>query len=756
MDFPRRTRIATQDPVSTRCNRRAQLPGKSGEADDGQTDRTDEAGSGMNVLSLAFAILLSPLGPVQGRLPSPSERPPDEPASRIQTPDRSLSTAESRAPESYANLLRTAEAGWDIDGVTAMRSALAALAAGRVADAARGFDVAATRLPGLSDWARLYGAEMAGRRGDTAGVSQAVLELEPHLARERGALVLAAARRSAGDVAGAVAALAPATASTDAGRRAAAFLLLGELRLAARDTANAIAALRASIQASPASSSALAAARRGAGLTSLTTSDQAAIGNAFLRHGSFDLAITHLDRSLRRAAPAETAAVRIDIARALVNARRYAEAVQRLPRLRRAGVPPAIMAEATVLLARVRLRQGRTDEALALLVSVDSSQPAAATGLFLRADLEHDRNRVTAASALYRRVIAEHPASGEAFEAAMRLGGLEFIAGRYDEAATAYETAAQHGSSATSVQRALFWAGRSRAGVGDTARSRIHFSAAWSTDPTTFYGMRSGETLGYRLRTALGESPVTAATSVGEATGAGARIALLLELGLVDDAALERERARRHFPLAGAGLYGVAETLHDRGQTVEAVRLGREIRRGTDGWNERLLRIVYPLPHGERIVQAARDRGLDPFLVAGLIRQESLFNTDARSVAGAIGLMQVMPRTGRELARRDGLAGFATRQLRDPDVNLRLGTLFFFNLLEQHGGAVVYALAAYNAGPSRVARWKAGDERLDPDLFAERIPFAETRDYVRIVQQNARIYAELYGEDTDAAVSASR
>jgi soluble lytic murein transglycosylase len=223
-------------------------------------------------------------------------------------------------------------------------------------------------------------------------------------------------------------------------------------------------------------------------------------------------------------------------------------------------------------------------------------------------------------------------------------------------------------------------------------------------------------------------------------------MALLLELGLTDDAAFERERARQHFATGSGGLYAVAEALHERGRTVDAVRLGREIRRGANVWDERLLRIVYPLPHGERIIRAARDRGLDPFLVAGLIRQESLFDTRAKSVAGAIGLMQVMPGTGRDLARREGLSGFATGQLQDPDVNLRLGTLFFVNLLNQHGGAVAYALAAYNAGPSRVARWKQQPDMSDPDLFAERIPFAETRDYVRIVQQNARIYAAIYGD----------
>jgi soluble lytic murein transglycosylase len=104
-----------------------------------------------------------------------------------------------------------------------------------------------------------------------------------------------------------------------------------------------------------------------------------------------------------------------------------------------------------------------------------------------------------------------------------------------------------------------------------------------------------------------------------------------------------------------------------------------------------------------------------------------------------------MPATGRELARRDGLRGFSPSMLTDPVVNIRLGTLFIADLLRRHDGAMPYALAAYNAGPSRVTRWLRLPDNGHPDVFAERIPFPETRDYVRIVQQNARIYAELYG-----------
>jgi soluble lytic murein transglycosylase len=111
--------------------------------------------------------------------------------------------------------------------------------------------------------------------------------------------------------------------------------------------------------------------------------------------------------------------------------------------------------------------------------------------------------------------------------------------------------------------------------------------------------------------------------------------------------------------------------------------------------------------------------------------------------------MQVMPATGRELARRDGLRGFSPSMLTDPDINIRLGTLFVAELLERHNGQLPLALAAYNAGPSRVTRWLRLPDNSHPDVFAERIPFPETRAYVRIVQQNARIYAELYGQQAD-------
>jgi soluble lytic murein transglycosylase len=161
-------------------------------------------------------------------------------------------------------------------------------------------------------------------------------------------------------------------------------------------------------------------------------------------------------------------------------------------------------------------------------------------------------------------------------------------------------------------------------------------------------------------------------------------------------------------------------------------------------WNEALLRLVYPFPYRATIEREARRNGLDPFLVAGLIRQESGFHPAARSPAGALGLMQIMPATGTSLARELGIGSFRPARLTEPELNIRMGTRYLATMLARYDGRVGDALAAYNAGPTRMARWRAFPEHADPELFAERLPFTETRDYVRIVQTNAAIYRALY------------
>jgi soluble lytic murein transglycosylase len=155
---------------------------------------------------------------------------------------------------------------------------------------------------------------------------------------------------------------------------------------------------------------------------------------------------------------------------------------------------------------------------------------------------------------------------------------------------------------------------------------------------------------------------------------------------------------------------------------------------------------LFPLPYRAELVADARSRNLNPNLVAGLIRQESEFNPDAISPANADGLMQVRPGTGAEIARAAGIQRFTARMLFQPEVNLKIGAAIFRSMLDKHAGSIEQTLAAYNAGPNRVAQWRTWNTFREPAEFVESIPFTETRDYVQGVLRNAEMYRRLYGE----------
>jgi soluble lytic murein transglycosylase len=137
--------------------------------------------------------------------------------------------------------------------------------------------------------------------------------------------------------------------------------------------------------------------------------------------------------------------------------------------------------------------------------------------------------------------------------------------------------------------------------------------------------------------------------------------------------------------------------------------------------------------------------GLDPYLVASLIRQESEFNAGALSHANAVGLMQLLPKTGKTVAKQVKLKGYSAPQLYTPAVNLQLGTRYFKDMVDKYNGQFEYALAAYNAGTDRVGDWLGQGHYRDPQEFVESIPFTETREYVQAILRNANVYRQLYG-----------
>ena len=151
----------------------------------------------------------------------------------------------------------------------------------------------------------------------------------------------------------------------------------------------------------------------------------------------------------------------------------------------------------------------------------------------------------------------------------------------------------------------------------------------------------------------------------------------------------------------------------------------------------------FPAPHRDAVQRQAQAIGLDAAYVYGLIRQESRFVMDARSGVGASGLMQVMPATARWTARKIGLSGFTPGQINELDTNILIGTSYLKLALDDFQGSLPLAAAAYNAGPGRPRAWRNGP-LLDGAIWAENIPFNETRDYVKKVLSNTVDYAGLF------------
>jgi soluble lytic murein transglycosylase len=254
-----------------------------------------------------------------------------------------------------------------------------------------------------------------------------------------------------------------------------------------------------------------------------------------------------------------------------------------------------------------------------------------------------------------------------------------------------------------------------------------------------FYGQLAAEDLGQPLTLPARPAPPTAEEVDAARSHPGlTRALLLIALGLRSEGVREW-----NFSLRGMNdrqLLAAAQRACDAGVWDRCINTSDRTRDEID------IEQRYPQPFRGEVRARAQEIGLDPDYVYGLIRQESRFILDARSHVGASGLMQIMPATARWTARKIGL-DYRQDMITDRDVNLRLGTSYLKLVLDDFGGSQAMAAAAYNAGPNRPRRWREG-QPLEAAVWAENIPFNETRDYVKKVLSNATIYAALNGGPT--------
>jgi soluble lytic murein transglycosylase len=270
--------------------------------------------------------------------------------------------------------------------------------------------------------------------------------------------------------------------------------------------------------------------------------------------------------------------------------------------------------------------------------------------------------------------------------------------------------------------------------AGDAMREQAQQMFASIAGQLSFYGALASEAIGQPFTLPPRPAPLTEEErAAANATPGLARGLQLAALGLRDEGRREWNYTLRG--MSDRQLLAAAQLACDAQDWQLCINTSERTRAEIDVAQR------YPTPYRDDIVARAKELGLDPAYVMGLIRQETRFMATLRSHAGASGLMQLMPATAKWTARKYGVE-YRPELINDPGTNLRLGTGYLRHVLDAFEGSQPLAAAAYNAGPGRPRRWREGPV-LDTSAWAENIPFPETRDYVKKVMSNATIYAAL-------------
>jgi soluble lytic murein transglycosylase len=588
-----------------------------------------------------------------------------------------------------------------------------------------------------SPWFRILEADALAAAGDTAAVRAIAAGFDSGMPGLRAWRARVAAAWNAGDLAGAraLANRARAWAGTE-DTRSEFLLLAGRIAGAMGDTAAARDAYRGVIDRGASG----AHARESAALLAageMTPDDHLAVARVQAAQGLHEEAVDGFRRwlSAGRGTGSQRAEVHMEHATALFYAGRLDDVGDALE-------PISGRTSARHLLARAEALRGRPGTAARLYRSGGTGSE----GLFLAAGAYHDNGDEDEARELYREVVRRFPGSDRMGHALMRLAGMAFEEEDYDDARDLWDRYRRSYPRGDRALQATYWAGRARAALGDSAGAAELYRDVLRRERDSYYAVLASQRLGEPFW------PLPMEGSPAASREADRRVAAwMLELDLLRSAGFDDAAAALADEIGGrAGSdrptrYALAEALAERGYAQRAILLGIGLQ-GSGPPNPRVLRILYPFPYRTLIKEEARDRGLDPFIAAALIRQESMFERLITSPAGARGLMQIMPATGERLAEAVGMERWDAELLYHPEINVHLGVRYVAQQMETYDGSLPSVFAAYNAGPHRVERWSAFPAYGDDELFTERIPFRETRGYVKILTRNRAIYEGLYGD----------
>jgi len=432
---------------------------------------------------------------------------------------------------------------------------------------------------------------------------------------------------------------------------------------------------------------------------------------------------------------------------------RYGQALARVNRSRDAIkqlslVEGALAGQAAYQRARITLSSdGGAAAARASLRDVWARFPtdtaASSAAMSLYADLVTDEGKDAEARATYLQLSRTYPTSARAPEARLQAGLIALVAGQGDQAARELDSLVVRYPRSEVAGAARYWSGRAWKAAGDDQAAGERWRALLGQQPISYYTVMSAQRLGEAVPSpAQGGGTGGRTPRVAAVDSAIARIKLLERLGMDFEARFEMDALEERANTSTERALATAAAFLAIDQSSRAIHVAQKLAESgqRDG---RVMRILYPVVDRDELTRAAKAQGLEPALVAAIIRQESSFNPRAVSVADARGLMQVLPSVGQEVARSLGFPVWYPALLLDADANLQLGTAHLAAYRKQYG-PLPRVLAAYNAGGSRVERWSGRPGADDPEMFTERIPFAETREYVRVVGRNLAVYRQLY------------
>jgi soluble lytic murein transglycosylase len=375
------------------------------------------------------------------------------------------------------------------------------------------------------------------------------------------------------------------------------------------------------------------------------------------------------------------------------------------------------------------------------------SSPDLDRAVYAAADIQEWSGNKNEAIAFYHRIRTEFPRSSVRDDATWRLAWLHYRGGELPEAYRFFKILSTEARESGLRTAAYYWQARAAEKAGDGELAKRIYGEVYQTAEESYYQALASGALA-RLSAPVSDGALEPLPRRRDA-----------EAPALPGVAYHLVRARG---LARLEFYGLAAAelaaIEKIAPTDEKTRLflTREYF-STRAYRQSLALATqlpasepernlyrFPLAHWETIQKKAQELKLDPYLVVALIRQESLFEVRARSPASALGLMQLLPSTAARVARRTGMPAPSDDKLYDPEVNLTLGTQYLKDLLQRYSDNWFKAIAAYNAGEAAVDRWENEIATDDHEEFVERIPYLETRNYVKLVLRNHRIYKRLY------------